>query len=269
MGRSGAAHRLGGVTRAPFPDRGPRATEPSVAGDGQQQQGAGNRLLAALPRGEAELLRPWLQPFCLVSGAALLEPGQPIERVVFPDSGVVRLSTGPGGPGGRAEVSLVGREGLLGLYALLGGRTAPVSAIVQIGGQARHAPVRALRPLINGRSFAFRDLVLRCAGAHLAEAATTAACNALHPLRQRAARWLLAFHDRVGPGFSLTQASLAEMLGARRPTMNAVLQQLKADGLIRTARGRIAVADAAALEGAACACRQVMLAARKDLAAGF
>ena len=111
--------------------------------------------------------------------------------------------------------------------------------------------------------------MLRCAAAHLAEIAATAACNALHPLRQRTARWLLAFRDRAGPGFAVTQASLAEMLGASRPTMNAVLQSLKAEGVIRTARGRIAVADAPALESAACACRPWVLAAREDLRAGF
>jgi len=230
--------------------------------------GAGNKLLAALPRRDADLLRPLLKPSRLEPGAALLEAGREIEQVVFPDSGVVRVSMGQGGPGERAEVGLVGREGLLGLHALLGGRASPFLAMVQVGGEARTAPVRALRPLVHG-SFTFRDLVLRCAAAQIADFAATAVCNALHPLRQRAARWLLAVNDRVGPGFSMTQASLAEMLGARRPTVNAVLQRLRAEGLIHTARGRIAISDAAALEGAACACRRRALDTRKDLFASL
>jgi CRP-like cAMP-binding protein len=246
----------------------PSASRSDGYADAAPGNGGGNRLLAAMPRRETQLLGTALAPFRLEPGAVVAEPDRSIEHVVFPDSGVVSILMGSDGPGERAEVGLVGREGLLGLHALFGGRAAPFLAVVQVGGEARRAPARALRPLLHG-SFAFRDLVLRCAAAQLADAACNAACNALHPLRRRTARWLLAVHDRVGPGFFLTQACLADMLGARRPTMNAVLQQLKAEGLIRTARGRIAITDAAALEGAACACRRRALDARRDLLAVF
>lgn len=230
--------------------------------------GTGNRVLANLPRRERDLLHSLLDPSPLQFGAVLLEPGDRIDHVLFPDSGVVRVSVGPGGPGERVEVGLVGREGLLGLHGLLGGQRSPSRAVVQVGGEARRASVRALRPLVNG-SFAFRNAVLCCAAAELADAAATAACNTLHPLRQRTARWLLALHDRVGPGFSLTQSSLAEMLGARRPTMNTVLQQFKAEGLVRATRGRIAVADAATLEGAACACHRWAMTLKRDVPASL
>ncbi len=91
--------------------------------------------------------------------------------------------------------------------------------------------------------------------ASLVHASFAAACNAAcHPLERRAARWLRGVQDRVGPGFPITQEYLAVMLGARRPTVNAVLQGLKAAGLVRHVRGRVAVADRAGLEAVSCPC---------------
>jgi CRP-like cAMP-binding protein len=226
----------------------------------------GNRLLAALPRQESVRLLALLQDITLVPGEVLVERGQGIEHVVFPDSGLVSLLT-DFGPGERAEIGLIGREGMLGLTALLGGRTAPYRAVVRIAGEARRMPVGALRASVHG-SFAVRDLVLRHAALRLAQAATGAACIALHPVRQRAARWLLDIQDRTGPGFLLTQEFLADMLGVRRPTVNAVLQDLKGEGLLSTARGRIVITDPAALEAVACGCRQRLRGIEAEFRAG-
>lgn len=216
--------------------------------------GGGNRLLAAMPRTELARLGGALEPLRLEPGKVLFERGQWVEHAIFPDSGAVSLLT-DAGRGRRAEVALVGREGMLGLPAVFGGRLALYQAVVLVGGEARRVPVGLLRSLLHG-SFAVRDLLLRYAALCLAQVASGAACNALHPLRARAARHLLEIQDRAGPGFMLTQDVLADMLGARRPTVNTVLQELKAEGVIATARGRIAITDAAALEAAACGCRQ-------------
>ena len=233
---------------------------------GPPGDGGGNRLLAAMPCAEAARLAAALEPLRLEPGAVLYERGERVEHVIFPDSGAVSLLT-DAGSGRRAEIALIGREGLLGLSALLGGRRAPFQAVVPVGGEARRLPVGLLRSLLH-RSFAVRDLLLRYTALCLAQAANGAACNALHPLRARAARRLLEIQDRTGPGFMLTQDVLADMLGARRPTVNAVLQELKAEGVIATARGRIAITGTAALEAAACDCRQRLREVVAEILAG-
>lgn len=249
------------------------ASPPASNGGRREDAGAaagGNRVLASLPSREAKALGPVLEPLRPEPGAVLLEPGEKVGRVVFPASGVVRLSMGFADPAGRGGFGLAGREGLVGLRALFGGGVAACRAVVQVGGEARAASPRSLRAFLHS-AYGFRDAVLRCAAAQFADAdaAATAACNALHPLRQRAARWLPAVQDRAGPGFSLAQEELAEMLGARRPTVNAVLQRFKAEGIVRSARGWIAVSDAAGLESATCGYRRRVSDARQDLLLRF
>jgi CRP-like cAMP-binding protein len=215
---------------------------------------AGNRPLAAMARTDAERLRPYLEEVPLDAGEVLFEAGGLIDHAWFPDAGAISLVSDQG-VGRRVEVGLIGAEGVLGVTALLGEPTAKFKAMVQVAGRARRAPVAALRPMLHG-SYAMRDLFMRIATAALHRSAAAAACHALHPLPQRAAGWLLALHERAGPGLAVTQEAMADMLGARRPTVNVVMRRFVAEGLVRTARGRIAIADVAALEAAACSCRR-------------
>ena len=202
--------------------------------------------------GERGLVGRMAEPVELAFGATLLAPGGRIEHVVFPDDGLVSLMAElPGGA--RAEVGVVGREGLVGLPALLGAPHTPFRAVVQVPGRGQRVGVGALLLLADG-SRNLRDLVRRYAMASLVHASFAALCNAAHPLERRAARWLLGVQDRVGAGFPITQEYLAVMLGSRRPTVNAALRGLKAAGLVRHVRGRVAVADRAGLEAAACPC---------------
>jgi CRP-like cAMP-binding protein len=214
--------------------------------------GLGNRILGAMTVGERGLVAQMAEPVELAFGATLLPTGGRIEHVVFPDEGLVSL-VAELSDGSRAEVGVAGREGLIGLPALLGEPHTPFRAVVQVPGRGHRVGVGALLLLADG-SRNLRDLVRRYAMASLVHASFAALCNAAHPLESRAARWLLGVQDRVGPGFPITQEYLAAMLGSRRPTVNAVLQSLKAAGLVRHARGRVAVADRAGLEAAACPC---------------
>jgi CRP-like cAMP-binding protein len=225
--------------------------------------GPGNRLLAALPRLDLALLAREFEPIGFAPGQSLRAPGQPIGRVVFPDSGVISLVAEPA-DGERAEVGLVGREGLLGLPALLGQPEAGLRWLVRVGGGGRAIRADALRARMLV-SYALRDLLHRCTAAGLAEARQGAACTALHPLPRRLAGRLLALEDRMGPGFALSQASLAETLNARRPTVSTELQGLRRAGLIRQARGRIAIADRRGLEALACPCHAAAREARRRL----
>lgn len=218
--------------------------------------GAGNRLLAALPPAVTERLDPLLEEIPLRHGYVLQPAGTLVEHAVFPDAGVISL-VADFGAHRRAEVGLVGPEGVAGLAALFGDPRARFEAQVQVAGRARRIPMSALRPII-AQSEALRMLLMRYAASMLQWSAATTACNALHPLPQRTARWLLALHDRAGDGLMITQEYIAQMLGARRTTVNAALRRFVAQGLVRTTRGRIAIADPAGLEQAACPCRRLL-----------
>lgn len=224
---------------------------------------SGNRLLAVLPRVQRDLLQPMLTRLDLLPGETLLAPGQWIERIIFPDSGIVALLAETE-DGTRVGVELLGREGLVGLPALLGMRSSPLRASVLVEGKARSIAADRLRALAD-QNFALHDLMRRHAMASLTQLAQNAACGALHPLRQRTARCLLELQDRAGPGFALTQEWLACLVGARRPTMNQVLGRLRAEELIGLARGAVAVANPEGLEAAACPCRQTIRDLRRAL----
>jgi CRP-like cAMP-binding protein len=212
----------------------------------------GSLLLAALPRLDRALLAGALEPVSFLAGQSLRAPGEPVERVILPDAGLVSLVAEPA-EGEHADVGMVGREGLLGLPALLGRPEAGLRWLVRIGGEGHAIRTEALRARMLV-SAALRDLLLRSAAASLAEAGQGAACVALHPLARRLAARLLALQDRVGPGFVLSQAALAGMLNARRPTVSTEMERLRRAGLVRHVRGRIAIADRRGLEALACPC---------------
>jgi CRP-like cAMP-binding protein len=216
----------------------------------------GNRVLAALPLLDRALLAGEMEPISFAQGQSLGTPGEPVARVIFPASGVISLVAEPA-PGECADVGLVGREDVLGLPALFGDARAGLHWRVRIGGGGHAIRLEALRARMR-LSAALRNLLQRCVAARLAEAAQVAACAALHPLPRRLAGRLLAVQDRAGPGFEITQSTLAGMLNCRRPTVSTELQRLRDAGLVRHARGRIAVADRAGLERLACPCHAGM-----------
>jgi CRP-like cAMP-binding protein len=106
---------------------------------------------------------------------------------------------------------------------------------------------------------ALQALLQRYTQALFSQVAQSSACNRLHPIEQRCARWLLLTHDRVGADrFPLTQDFLAQMLGVQRTSVNAVAQTLSEAGAIRYARGMITVLDRPRLEAAACECYEII-----------
>lgn len=231
---------------------------------------ARNQVLAALTPGERMLLSGLAEPLALVPGMELLRPGEPIGHVVFPETGAVSLFLDTPG-GAAAEVGLAGPEGVVGLPVLFGMPLSPFRAVVQVAGIAHRVPVPPLA-LLAENSRNLRQVLRRQVMAALLQASFAGACAAAHPLEARLARRLLALEDRLGPGFVLTQERLAEMLGARRPTVNAALGRLRVGGLIRQARGRILVTDRAGLEAASCPChateREALSQLRTSLSAG-
>jgi CRP-like cAMP-binding protein len=218
---------------------------------------AANRLLAALPRKEYRSLRPALGPVPLEAEQVLVEPGQPIRHVYFPDRGVVSiLALMEDGAG--VEAGLVGREGMVGLPLFLGRDTAPFRVIVQVPGTGQRVEAGLYREALRqGR--ALDELLRGFLDAFLTHLALSAACNSRHSVEKRCCRWLLLAHDRVGEDeFPLTQKFLAAMLSVRRTGVAEVAGGLQRAGLIRYRRGWMTILDRQALEEAACPCFQVV-----------
>ncbi len=213
----------------------------------------GNRLLDALPDGELERLRPDLEPVPLGLKEVLIEPDGPIGHVWFPVDGVCSLVATM--EDGRAvEVGTIGNEGMVGLPVFLGRDTVPLTTFCQVPGRAVRMRSEALRTEV-GPGDRLHGLLQRFTEATFVFAAQSSACNRLHSVEQRASRWLLHTHDRVGRDeFPLTQEFLAEMLGVRRASVSGVAGDLQRAGLISYSRGAVRVLDRGGLEGRGCEC---------------
>jgi CRP-like cAMP-binding protein len=183
----------------------------------------------------------------------LQEQEAPVEKVYFPLSGVISLISVME-DNRVVETAMVGREGAVGAFGGLGPWNAFTRAVVQLPGMAVVIPVSSFQTVVAQRE-RIRNLILRYKEALLAQVQQTAACNALHPLEERLARWLLQALDRADdPELPLTQEFIAQMLGVRRTTVTMIASQLQEAGMIRYHRGHIAVLDRSRLEEAACEC---------------
>lgn len=215
--------------------------------------GGFNRLLARLPVAEYTWLRAMLEPTTLRVRQVLYEPGETITHVYFPTTAVVSLVV-TGQDGTSVETALVGYDGLVGLPVVLGLDRDTSEAICQISGKALRVGVPAFRAAL-GRGPALRDALQRYTQSVFVQVGHTAACNRLHPMYGRCARWLLEAQDRVrGDTFPTTHDLMAALLAVRRATITVTAGALQREGLISYHRGRITVLDRARLEAAACEC---------------
>jgi CRP-like cAMP-binding protein len=213
----------------------------------------GNRLLDALPSDVREDLRPYLETVSLAANQPIHEPGATATHVFFPTSGLISL-VATMTEGDSVEIGMIGREGMFNVAAFLGDDTPSQRAMVQLAGSALRMPTRWLRQKVRENA-SMSELLLRYAQVTLSTAAQTAACNRLHLLEQRCARWLLSARDRAeGDQFPMTQEFLAMMLGVRRPGVTVAAQSLQAAGTITYNHGTITIIDRAGLEAASCEC---------------
>jgi CRP-like cAMP-binding protein len=212
-----------------------------------------NRILATLPPGDYRRIAAKLEATTFSRGQPLHEPDKPISHVYFPRTGVAsvvaRMSEG-----GTVEVATIGNEGVVGLSAYFGNGRSSMEVFVQIPGDAVRMSAESFRQELRGGG-ALRDTVRRYAQALMTQIGQSAACNRVHPIEERCARWLLMSHDRVlGDEVLLTQEFLAEMLGVRRASVTHAAGMLKRRKLIAYRRGTIRVLDRRGLEKAACEC---------------
>jgi CRP-like cAMP-binding protein len=157
--------------------------------------------------------------------------------------------------GSMVEVATIGREGMLGVSAVLNGDPSPAAAMVQGETDTCYRmPADVFRQEID-RGDVFHDLMARYSQALGGFIMQSTACNAVHSVEQRLARWLLMAHDRVGKNeFPLTQEFVAMMLGVSRPTVTVVAGTLQKAGLITYHRGHLTIVDREKLEAASCEC---------------
>ena len=216
-----------------------------------------NRLLAALPPEEMDPLRPLLETVPLAHRQSLYETGKPIEHVYFIHRGVASM-VAPMMQGVPVEIATIGPEGMVGIPVFLGAEQMPSQAFMQIPGEGARLESDAFREVI-GRSPALHRLLLRYTLALMNLIAQSTACNRVHPIEERCARWLLMTHDRVHEAvFPLTQEFLGEMLGVRRPTVSLAAGMLAKAGLISYVRGHITILDRPGLEAASCECYRII-----------
>ena len=174
----------------------------------------------------------------------------------FPAGSLV-CGVGRSREGQRIELALVGREGMAGTSTLFSEMPTAWDLEVQIGGPAYRVPCAILKRLFHTSSRA-RNLLLAFGAFLLAQTGQSCVCLAAHSAEARLARWLLSAQDRIGDGgLSLSQESLSEMIGVRRPTVSLVAGKLQKAGLLKLERSRVRIMDREALARLACECHHV------------
>jgi CRP-like cAMP-binding protein len=218
----------------------------------------GNTVLAGLDEPALAPLLADLDETPLPAGQVLHEPGQPIRTVYFPLLGVVSVLADLG-EDQVVEAATIGREGMVGISVYLGADAPTERAMVQMPGRALTMNVEDLREHLADVDGPLTAMLRRSAQALFTQVARNAACNRVHIVRQRAARWLLTTADRMdSPSFELTQHFLAQMLAVRRTSVSEVAQSLAEDGCLTYTRGAITITDRPRLQSHACNCYEAI-----------
>jgi CRP-like cAMP-binding protein len=216
-----------------------------------------NRILASLSRTEIARLAPYLLPLDLPSGKTLLDPGQEITYAYFLETGLASVVVAMAN-GNMVETGITGNDGFVGFSALLGTKTIPTRTFMQIPGNGFKIKAQHLVDEFE-RSGTLQKKINRYFQANLVLTAQTAACNRLHDIAERLARWLLMCHDRMDSDtFSITHEFLGHMLGTPRSTGTLAAGILHKAGLIDYSRGKVIIRDRKGLEKAACECYQTI-----------
>jgi CRP-like cAMP-binding protein len=214
-----------------------------------------NRILASLPKAELDLLTRHLSPVDLPQGKMLLDGD--VKRGYFIEDGVASVVITLN-DGATVEVGVIGFDGFIGFPISLGTGAPPGQTFMQVAGSGFQIEARTLKEAFE-RCADLRRNLQRYIQGYLAQAAQTAACNRLHGIDERLARWLLSCRDRTeSDELSLTHEFLGQMLGAPRTTVTLTAGLLQRAGFIHYSRGVVTIRDRAALERSACECYRVV-----------
>ena len=212
-----------------------------------------NHLLAALPTEEWQKFANQLEIVRLQRGQVLSDHGEKITHLYFPTTAIVSLMYTMEN-GGSVEIAAVGNEGVVGVPVLTGGETMPSRAQVHSAGFGYRISATAFKQHFQQSPFMHR-LMLLYMQALMTQIAQTAACNRHHALQRQLCRWLLLAVDRLSTNeLTVTQETIANMLGVRREGVTEAAGKLQEAGLIHHSRGHITVLDRSGLEEKACEC---------------
>lgn len=219
-----------------------RAQAPSVS-----------NILARLPREESDWLMPHLHRVLLHRGQIVLDVGSRIGCLGFPLAGLIGLLAVVD-DGRTLVLAATGREGFLGVPALLGDEVASLRAVVLIEGEAFNLGREQLPRILPATPY-FAAALHRYCGDHLEQVVQNGACHAPHSVPQRVASWLLMARDRSdSDSLPFTHQVFSELLGCRRSSVTEALLRLEDAGVIHEGRGHISISDHAGLAGQACEC---------------
>jgi CRP-like cAMP-binding protein len=231
--------------------------DPQVVQSGERTNNDGkpvsNIILLSIADSDYSSLRPHLEYVNLPNHLVLHEAGGKLEFAYFPSRGLISLVVVMK-DGKTAEAGIVGNEGFTGTMAAVGLSRSPLQAVVQITGDGFRVEVGALQNTFESAPH-LQLMLSRYAAIQGMQVAQTAACNRLHDIEQRLARWLLMTQDRVDSGSLLiTHDFLATMLGTDRPTVSLAAGGLQRKKLIEYARGAVKIVNRKKLEDSACEC---------------
>lgn len=216
-----------------------------------------NYLLSSLPVDAYARLVPNLELVALPLGKVLYESGDTLRHVYFPVDCIVSLLYVME-DGASAEISVVGKEGIIGVALFMGGESTPSRAVIQSGGYAYRLLAQKFKDEFNRHS-EFLMLLLRYTQSLITQIAQTAVCNRHHSIDQQLSRWLLLSLDRLPTNrLTMTQELIANMLGVRREGVTESAGKLQKLGVIEYSRGHITVLDRAQLEELSCECYAVV-----------
>ena len=216
-----------------------------------------NRILRSLPSSEHEAMQPHLELVRLPMGRIIQDSGQEMDHVYFPNHGVLSMLTVLEN-GDLVEIATVGNEGMADLSVFFGLKVSHSQLLIQVPGDSMRMERKAFLDFVS-QSERLRMLLGRFAVAMFTLISQSGACNRLHTIEERAARWLLMTHDRVeSDTFPITHDFLASMLGVRRPSVTLAAGMLQKAGFISYRRGRMTILDRAGLEGSACECYAIV-----------
>lgn len=232
----------------------PAALPPRTDRDGKIIK---NRILLTIPEDEFIAVRPVLEPLEMPQYKIFYEQGTKIEHAYFPHEGMVSLVVLVN-DGRSVEVGITGNDGIVGAPLAFGFESAPMRAIMQVAGKGLRIPSTLLEDLFSSApnlKYQIEHFVML----QQLQVAQLAACNRLHDMDQRLARWLLMCQDRVdSENIPLTHEFLAQMLGSGRPTVTIAAGVLERAGLISNTRGSVKILNRKRLEDAACECYRVI-----------
>jgi CRP-like cAMP-binding protein len=214
-------------------------------------------ILLSISDSDYSSLRPHLEYVSLPNHLVLHEAGEKLEFAYFPNRGLISLVVVMK-DGRTVEAGIVGNEGFTGTLASVGLSRSPLHAVVQITGDGFRVEVGALQNTLESAPHLQR-MLSRYAAIRSMQVAQTAACNRLHDIGQRLARWLLMTQDRVDSGsLPITHDFLATMLGTDRPSVSEAAGVLQKKKVIEYTRGAVKIVNRKKLENSACECYGVI-----------